>query len=235
MIEKLLEAYIAIPLSIIALFAISTGIGFGISLAYWLRDRISGVFVSKTGVQIHTNDVPVWSRIVDRIERIDSNASKSIRKATTRLMILDPDKYGMSAEVMLVNRDTNQPLIFAAYENHHTRELISDSGKTYLADKTHDISESVRIWKKHFPELTDKVAENHVCVWLKSALLPNLRRACVEKVTYYSKQIDRFDVSKTLKEILVGCRDKNLLYIKCIDALLLRPDIRDSSSIIYSP
>jgi len=231
MTEKLLEAYISIPLSIIALFAIASGIGFGIALAYWLRDRISGVFVSKTGVQIHTNDVPVWSKIVDKIERIDTSTSKSIRKATTRLMIFNPDKYEMSAKAMLIIWKANLPLIYAAYENHHTRELKLNAD-AYISDKTHDISESIQIWKKHFPELTDEVANVHACRWMKSALLPNLRRACVEKIAYYNKQIERPDVSKTIREILAGCRDKNVSYVQCIDELFARPDIKDKSSII---
>ena len=235
MTEKLLEAYISIPLSIIALFAIASGIGFGIALAYWLRDRISGVFVSKTGVQIHTNDVPVWSKIVDKIERIDTSTSKSIRKATARLAILDTDRYGMSAEVVLVNREANQPLIFAAYENHHTRELKLNAD-AYISDKANDIFEEIiKIWKKHFPELTGEIANAHACRWMKNALLPNLRRACVEKVAYYTKQIERSDVSKTVKEILVGCLEKNMQYVQCIDKLTVRPDINDKSSIIQPP
>ena len=87
-------------------------------LAYFLRDRITGVTISRTGLQMHTNDVSVWSKIVDKIERIDASTCKSIRKATTRLMIIDPEKYGMSAEVMLMIREANMPLVYAAYFVH---------------------------------------------------------------------------------------------------------------------
>jgi hypothetical protein len=235
MVEKFLEAYIAIPIAIIAVFVISAGIGFGIALAYWLRDRISGVSVSRTGMQIHTNDVPVWSKIVDKIDRIDASMSKSIRKITTRLMILDPDKHGTSADVMLVVWKANLPLIYATYENHHTREMFSDGGNAYLADKVHDVLDSVWIWGKRFPEITEKVAREHVCCWMKEALLPNMRRESIEKIVYYNRQINRSDVSKTLREILVECRDKNQRYVQCIDEFVIRPDIQESSSIIYSP
>ena len=221
MTEKLLEPYILVPLVILAIFVTSVGVGLGIAVTYWLRDRISGVFVSKTGVQIHTNDVPVWSKIVDKIEFIDSSTAKAIRKATTRLVIIDPEKYGMSAEVMIVNRDANQPLVNAAYENHHTRELKSNAD-AYLLDKAHDIFDAVQNGRKHFPELTYTAVQNYVCRWLETALLPNLRRACVEKVAYYNEQIERPEVSKTIREILIGCRDKNLHYIQCIDELFAR-------------
>jgi hypothetical protein len=41
-------------------------------------------------------------------------------------MIVDPEKYGMSTDAKFVILLANQPLIHAAYENHHTREIASD-------------------------------------------------------------------------------------------------------------
>ena len=201
-----------------------------ITLIIVLRDKISGVHVSRAGLEIRTNDVPAWSKVVDKIERIDANTAKSIRKATARLMIIDPEKYGMSPEAMLVIREANQPLIYAAYENHHTRELKSDTN-VYLADKAQDVADTVRIWRKHFPELTDDKCDAFACHWLKKILLPNLRRACDIKVAYYTSQIERKETSNTVKAILTGCRDKNLAYIKCIDQLAACPDIGEKSSI----
>ena len=203
-----------------------------ITLIVVLRDKISGVHVSRAGVEIHTNDVPVWSKVVDTIERVDANTCKAIRKGTAELMILDPEKYDMSAEVMLVIREANQPLIYAAYENHHTRELDADAN-VYLADKAKDISIAVRVWKQYFPELSDEKCEAFACYWLRKVLLPNLRRACVEKVAYYTFQIDRHDVSSTVKEILKGCLSKNEGYIRCIDTLVACPDFMVKSSAFY--
>jgi len=197
-----------------------------------LRDKISGVHVSRAGVEIRTNDVPVWSKVVDTIERVDANTCKAIRKGTAELMILDPERDGMSAEVMLVIREANQPLIYAAYENHHTRELDTDAS-VYLADKAKDISIAVRVWRKHFPKLSDEKCEAFACYWLQRVLLPNLRRACVEKMAYYTFQMDRHDVSTTIKEILKGCLSKNEGYIRCIDTLATCPDFTDKSSVFY--
>jgi len=205
-----------------------------ITLIIVLRDKISGVFVSRTGVEIRTNDVPAWSKIVDTIEWIDSHTCKTIRKATARLMILDPVKNGMSPEALLAIREANQPLIYAAYENHHTRELESDAD-VYLADKSQDISEAVQIWQQQFPELTDEKCEAFACHWLKKILLPNLRKACGEKVAYYNWQLEQHNVSGTVKVILSGCRDKNLVYIKCIDQLATCPDIGAKSSVFVRP
>ena len=222
------EPYVMIPLAVI-ICSLST---VAITLLIVLRNKISDVHVSRAGVEIRTNDVPVWSKIVDTIERIDSNTCKSIRKGTAELMILDPEKYNMSAEVMLVIREANQPLIYAAYENHHTRELDADADM-YLADKAKDIFIAVRIWQKHFPELSDEKCEAFACYWFRKVLLPNLRRACIEKVAYYAFQIERSDVSNTVKEILKGCQFKNEGYIRCIDELLANPDFMGKSAIFY--
>jgi len=226
MMKAFLEPHVIISLAVIVV-AISM---VAITLLIVLRDKISGVHVSRTGVEIHTNDVPAWSKIVDAIERIDSNTYKTLRKATARLMILNPDKLGKSADVMLVIREANLPLIYAAYENHHTREIESDT-EAYIADKAQDISEAVRFCREQFPELTDEKCEAFACHWLRKILLPILRKACGEKVTYYNSQLEKHDMSSTVKTILSGCRIKNLDYIKCIDRLAMCPNIAEKSSI----
>jgi hypothetical protein len=227
-VKEILQPHVIIPLAVI----VGSCSMVAMTLIIVLRDKISGVFVSRSGVEIRTNDVPVWNKIEDKIERIDSNTCKSIRKATTGLMILDPEKYEMSTEAMLINEKANQPLIYAAYENHHTRELDSDAD-AYLADKAQDISLAVRIGKKYFPELTEEKSNAFACYWFKKVLLPNLRRACTEKVAYYISQIERSDVSNTIKNMLIVRRKKNEKYIQCIDEIATRLDIAEKSSIFY--
>ena len=217
--KELLDPYVMIPLAVI-IGSISM---VAMTLVVVLRDKISGVHISRTGLEIRTNDIPVWSKVVDKIERIDSNTAKSIRKATASLMILDPEKYEACTQTMLICREANQPLIYAAYENHHTRELKSDA-KVYLADKAQDVLSAVRVFRKHFPELTEEMAYAFVCSWFKQILLPNLRRACIGKVGYYTSQINRNDISRTVKEILIECRTKNEAYICLIDKLTERSD-----------
>ena len=212
--KAILEPQVIIPLAII----VGSLSVVAMTLILVLRDKISGVHVSRAGVEIRTNDVPVWSEIVDRMERIDSSTCKAVRKGTAGLMILDPGQCGMSAEAMLVIREANQPLIYAAYENHHTREIDVDPA-AYLADKAHDISLAVRLWQKQFPELTSEKSEVFVYRWFTKILLPNLRRACAEKIAYYQRQIERSDISQTIKSILIGCIGKNERYLQCLDAL----------------
>ena len=204
-----------------------------IALIVVLRDKISGVFVSRAGVEIRTSDIPDWSKIAAATDLIDENNCKSIRKATARLMILDPKEHGTTAETMLAIREANLPLIYAAFENHHTRELKTDAD-AYLDDKAQDIAEAVRIFRTHFPELSDATSNAFACHWLKKILLPNLRRACGEKIAYYTSQLRRSDISKTVKEMLTECHIKNLDYIECIDQLAMRPDIGEKSS-IFAP
>jgi hypothetical protein len=224
--REFLEPHVMISLAVIVCVLAMVAM----TLIIVLRDKISGVLVSRTGVEIHTNDVSVWSKVVDTIEQIDTETCRSIRKATTGLLIIDPSKHGMSAESMLVIREANSPLVYAAYENHHTRALKSDAD-VYLADKTHDITEAVRIMKPHFSELTDERCNALACHWLKKILLPNLRRACNEKAAYYQSQLKQTAVSKTVKTILTECLTKNEEYIECIDLLAARQDIAEKSSI----
>jgi hypothetical protein len=227
--KQLLEPHVIISLAVI-IGSLSMA---AMTLIIVLREKISGVFVSRSGVSIHTTDLSDYSKAVDQIDRIDSDTHQAIRKATTGLMIIDPETHDMSAEVLLAILGANQPLVCATFENQHTRALKADAD-AYLASKALDISAAVRIVKKHFPELTDDRCNAFACHWLKKILLPNLRRACYEKAAYYKSQINRTGVSKTVKAILEECLAKNLDYIKCFDMLALRPDIAEKSSIFYT-
>jgi len=197
-----------------------------------MGDKISWLHISRSGLDVHTNEVSSWSQITDRIEGIDTGTAKAVRKTTTGLSIIDPEKYNMSPESMLVIRDAIQPLIYAAYENHHTREL-STNADAYIIDKTSDVYYFVKIWKKYFPELTEQHCESLVCFWLKRILLPKLYQSCTEKITFYKEQIRSSSVSKNLKTILTECLGKNEGYIKKFDELSERPDIVEKSSIFY--
>ena len=119
------------------------GAGFGTALLLGLKGRTSWLSITRGGVEVHTNDVEEWSKVVGALERIDTDTRKSARKATTDIMLIDPAKYGFSTEIMLVNYKAQLPLIFAAYENHHTREIASDGGTVYLAEKTNDMFNAV--------------------------------------------------------------------------------------------
>jgi hypothetical protein len=208
-----------VPIAIVTGIVGSVGIA---TLIIVLRDRISGIFLSRTGLQIHTTDVMGWCKTIIKIDYIDTTTRKSIRKATMRLMILDPEKYGTTVEVMLVNREANLSLIYAAYENHHTRELSAEGADVYMASKANDISEAVWVWKRQFPELTDELSEKYACHWIRKILIPNIRKACYDKLAYYESVHERKNINKILKDEIARCINKNLKYIADIDALAAR-------------
>ena len=119
-----------IPIVIVLCVVGSVGM---ITLIVVLRDKISGVHVSRAGVEVRTDDIPVWSQIVDTIEQIDSDTRKTVRKGTTRMMLLNVEQHETSADAMVVNRDAIFQLVCATYDNHHTREIAADGGDIYLA------------------------------------------------------------------------------------------------------
>jgi hypothetical protein len=121
----------------ICVFVGGFSISFGTVLACGLRNKISWLSLTRSGVEVRTNETQVWSEVVDQTDQIDSDSSRSTRKLTTGQMILDPNNRGLSAEVMLVNREANLPLIYAAYENHITRKLDAENGiEQYIAEQS---------------------------------------------------------------------------------------------------
>jgi len=59
-----------VPITIVASVAGSVGI---VTFIIVLRDKISGVYVSRSSLEIRTNDVPVWKQIAQKIERITTS------------------------------------------------------------------------------------------------------------------------------------------------------------------
>jgi len=218
-----------IPIVIVLCTVGSVGI---VTLIVVLRDKISGVHVTRTGVEVRTDDIPAWSQVVDTIEQIDSDTRKTVRKGTTRMMLLNTDANDTHADAMVINRDAVFQLVCATYDNHHTREIAADGGDIYLACKAHDVFTAVRVGRKLFPELTYDRAEVFVCYWFKKILLPALLRACKEKVAYYTSLIEEDEVSKSIKIIIQRCLKKNVGYITLFEELSRRSDIEEKSGII---
>ena len=100
----------SVPIVIVLCIVGSVGV---VALIVVLRDKISGVHVSRTGVEVRTNDIPAWSQVVDNIERIDSDTRKTVRKGTTRMTILNVEQHETSADAMVVNRDAVFQLVCA--------------------------------------------------------------------------------------------------------------------------
>ena len=118
---------------------------------------------------------------------------------------------------------------------HHTRDLDSNGTEGYIAEKTGEIVESLRVWKKKFPMLTDELIEGYVCLWIKNALIPPLRKACFEKIDFYKSLLARNNVSESVKEKTKAWLAKNERYIQCIDELAACSAIKEKSSIITQP
>ena len=62
--------------------------------------------------------------------------------------------------------------------------------------------------------------------------IPNLRRACSEKLNYYRSQIDRDEMSTPLKTIIQRCIKKNERYLTCIEKLFEHSNFKTISNII---
>jgi hypothetical protein len=196
------------------------------SLIFFKRDSITGVFFTREGFEIRTNDVSVWSGFVGEMDQIDSGTRKTIRRATTEMTILAPEVYQASTEAKLVVNEANQPLVYAAYENHHTREIAADGGDAYIADKANDVLKAVKSSREHFPGLDCDRAEAFVCHWFKKTVIPNSQKACLEKIALYSSLINSNSVSKPLKEIFAKGMEKNVHYIQCIIPITVENSVR---------
>jgi hypothetical protein len=211
-------------------------------LIYWVHPRLTSVSISRAGgFHLVMNDISEYSKTIDGIKDIDSSTCESIRQGTTGLAILPPKKYGLTPEVMIVNVEAIAPLVYAAYENRHTRKLIGDKEEdndhpvskcnVYITNKANEIAAATRMWRKQFPDLTDSHCEAFANLWVYKVLIPNLMNACSEKVSFYKERLRQTDLSEELRKIISDCLAKNERYVKCIDELSQLSDIQEKSNI----
>ena len=186
-------------------------------------------------VKIRMNNTTEYFAVVGKLKTIDAGMHESARKATTRLTILDYDKDGINTEMMLINLEARQPLLYAVYENNHTRKLAIDNGvENYIADKVYDVSAVVAVFRKEFPDLTDSEIEKYVYRWIKKAIIPNLQQACDEKIKYYQSLLDDKKVSKALKDEAEKWKEKNIGYLGYIEKLADCSEVQNVSTIIQT-
>jgi hypothetical protein len=196
-------------------------------LIYWTHPRITDVSYERgKGLRFHMNSVSEFAKITGRLKDIDSRTARSIRQGTTGLPLLDPIKYGVNAEVMIVNDEAVDPLVYAAYENNHTKELANENGddrdkkyEVYLQNKATDVYNNIKNWKVKFPEITMKLCDGFVYHWTVKVLIPNLLKACNEKIDFYENELERKDLSDTIQSMLNDLLQKNKGYIKCLGVL----------------
>lgn len=204
-----------------------------VAIAFFVifRDKITSVLVSRTSIEVRTNDVAVWCGFTDEIKIIDSTTQNSIARATTDLEIIDPESYNMSDSALLINYAANQPLLCATYANDYTRKISADKGNAYLADKTNDVAKALKPFKNKFSCLDYDRFEAHVCQWFKKIVIPQVLKACLEKIEMYKRLIEDKKINRSLKEIFEDRLQRNIKYVERINAFDGREDIEKKSSI----
>jgi len=212
--------------------SVLVGLGFGIIVL--LRHSLTELSVTRSGFTAKMNNNPVTFEIMGEIERIDSEMRRSIREATTDLELMDTEKHGTSTEVRMVNLVANQPLVNSAYENHHTRELSEAGADGYLENKANSVRKAVKAWKKDVAALRDELINAYVYYWASTAVMPNVRRSCEDKLTYYKKLLRRYDVGESVKDNIRLWIEKNEGYLHHLEKLAERSDIIKKSSIFIN-
>jgi hypothetical protein len=213
----------------------TAGIGFvaglGTSWLLGLRGKISDIILSRSGgLRIHTNSPMIVFELMGKIEQIDSETKKEMRKATEALTIMPLKKFGMKTEVMLFNFMANRPLLNASHENHITREIKDSGADKYITEKIDEVLSEVQFWAQQFPELPEMV-ESFVYLWTKRVLIPNIRRSCNDKLAYYRKLYSRTNIIDSLREEVLVWIKKNEEYLECLEELNERSVIREQTHI----
>jgi hypothetical protein len=141
------------------------GAGLGTAWLFGLNGKISDIVVSRSGFRLHTNSGMVVYEVMGKIEQIDSDTKKAMRQSTEMLTILPPEKYGTSTDVMMINMQANMPLFYAAYENHHTRDIQTRGADRYCIEKVYEILSTIRFYVPKYPDLRQSLCGGTQNCW----------------------------------------------------------------------
>jgi len=220
--------------STLILVVVCITLGYLIAIFTGMQHRVTEIFLSRQGLEVRTTNDPVCFEIMGTLADIDDDVCTNVRIGATGHMLLDPEKVGMTFEVMLANHKAYIVLLCATYENHHTRKLDKKNGvELYIMDKVNDIANATNVWRHKIPTLNDSLIESYVCYWIKNVLIPHLRNACCEKIEFYNRLLARKSISNSLREEIQAWLTKNERYLLRIDELEESSGIRNRSS-IYS-
>lgn len=215
----------------LVLIIIGGMLGIIFASAIGLRRSLSGLFISKNGVKIITNTLPIYFEITGKLERIDSSTKKAIRKATVGMSIADTAVHGFSQDICMINHAATLPLIYAAYENHHTRELSDSGASSYIKEKAYDVREAVKLWRAEMPWLDNGLVNAYIGLWIQEAVVPHVTHACKEKIAYYKSMLERQDIVESMQDLLKTWIEKNEKYLKSLEELEKQSDNYLQSSI----
>ena len=205
---------------VILVFGAAFVVGVGIGLIFFLRHTLTELIITRNSLTVRTNNDSIQLEIAGRLERIDSDTRRAIRKKTTELELLDTKKHGTSFEVLAVNMVANQPLVHSAYENHHTRELKKALGADqYIGVVAIEIWKAVKQWKSDVLDLNEKMVEDYACRWVQTAIIPKVKAACEEKLIYYGHLLARNDISESIKIHIRSWISKNKEYLEDLTEL----------------
>jgi hypothetical protein len=196
-----------------------------------LRHSLTELTVTRGSIKLLANNNTIQFEVGGTLEHIDADTRKKIRKETTQLELLDTEKYGTNATVEMINLISLQPLIHAASENHHCRELTAEGALGYIKEKTDEV------WSKiqHYPDdtlnINYKNVHAFVCYWIKNIVIPRVRESVSKKLEYYESLLLRDDIGNIVKKHINLWIAKNNKYQENIDELSFHTDINEQSTI----
>ena len=194
-------------IGLVAVAVITVVFGAIILTALWLGREV--VF-TKTGFSFPVKaSFAHMHNICEHIDKIDRQAKYTLRNATLSLPI---DGINDVKQSEFVRLRMLLPLLFATYENHHTRELSERSISEYIENKINQIMNCIGPTRN----LDKRVVESLVIKWTRK-MAGAVASACREKMQIYKKYMVGADVET--KAVLQNLIDKNELYIIRADEL----------------
>jgi len=211
---------------IIGLFLVFGVLCFSAYVAWLHRGRMKEFQIGKGGIRFVTRGVSSQLHEINEIVwHIDREARRKIRDHTSCLDLSIPvtdlkleDNIKMRAAF---------PLLLAASDNHHTREVSQSSIVAYHADKVVQVKKHLGIYREY---VSDDVIERYVAEWL-CGVVHATTTACLAKIDVYSRRMN--DAEDEVKGILHNLIEKNQQYIKDMQQVNTLSSIQKSISGIH--
>ena len=178
------------------------------------------VVVTRTGFSfpVKTSSAQMHN-ISEHIDRIDREAKYNLRNATLSLPIkgiTDTKQAEFIRLRMLL------PLLFATYENHHTREIQEHTMMEYMENKINQIINCIgrtKVIERQYVEML-------VIAWTRK-MVAVVATSCRAKIQIYEKYMVGAD--RDTKEVLQHLIDKNNKYLASTSELNTYSAVRNKA------
>lgn len=200
-------------------------------ILFLLRGRLTGVSVSRAGIQFMTGDTDLILNLHQVLDPLDHDCKVRVAENTDGLELREVTP-NCTTNTILINQLACETLKMAAFTNHHARELcvnhLAYCEKRLIKINSKLLRHTVQL-ENDIP--TGKDVALFLQHWLLRIVLPPVMDTCRRKISYYESLLKRKNISDVLKFNIQEWKFKNETYLATLSDL--KAELQSGKEVLF--